>query len=305
MARRRFQPLTTFGVPLRDAGVIIPSLGKQWYASSEHTGAFGTGRDYDHPFATAQAAIDAAVNTLGAGDLIFLAPGDYDEALTITSKSDLVIIGAGGRGNIAVAPSATDAVAITIEGTAATRCQDVTLINVGGEGNGTGGGLHVKGNVRRVRAIGCKFEGGAFAAKLESTAAGSVGDTILEDCELAWTTTALHVLASGAGDPVTQTYLRRSLLHNFTADGVLADGAFAVDLWIRDNLFANQEDGTEPTQYLDIDVASTTGIVTGNRFATTVFSTAKFAIASGVLFVGNYAEAEGPATGGGTSGRPD
>ena len=301
-ARIRIEPLIAFGVPLYGGGIALPSMGSQWFVSSEHTGAFGRGDSFDHPLATIQAAVDAAA----AGDMIFIAPGDYDEAVTITDADIIVYIGCGGRGNVAVVPSATDGVAITISGTAANRAQDITLINVGGEGNGTGGGLYVYGNIRRIRAIGCKFEGGAFATKLESTAAGSVGDTQFRDCEFAWTTTALHLTVSGAGDPVTNVYVKGCLFHNFTADGVLTSATFADGLWIDDNVFANQEGGTEPTQFLDIDDAGTTGFVCNNVFATTVFSTAKFAIAAGVIFANNVSQAENPSANvGGTSGRPD
>ena len=257
------------------------------------------GGSWAEAYATIQAAIDAA----SAGDRIYIAPGDYDEAVTI-SKNYLTLMGMGGRGSVAIAPSASNAIALSISGASA-RTKDVTLINIGGEGNGTGGGLRIFGDIRRIRAIACKFEGGAFGGKLESTAAGSVGDTRLIDCEFAWATTALHLTASGGGDPVTQTLLQNSLLHNFTADGVLTSVSHAADLWILDNTFANQEDGTEPTQYLDIDDASTTGLVSGNKFATTVLASAKLALASGVIFAGNFAQAEGPATGGGTAGRPD
>ena len=279
---------------------LLGQAGTVFYADTTNGSNSNSGRS----LADAKATIDAAEAAMADGDTLLVMPGDYDEAVTIT-HDNITIIGLGNRGAVAVAPSAVDAVAVTVTGTAAARTSNVTLINIGGEGNGTGGGLVVEGNIRRFRAFGCKFEGGAFAAKLNSTAAGSVGDTWLVDNEFAWATTGLHLSVTGGGDPVTQTYVKDNLFHNITADGVLADGSFSTDIWLRDNLFGAQEDGTEMTQYLDIDVASTTGLVTGNRFATTIFSTAKFGIAAGVLFVGNFAQAEGPATGGGTSGRPD
>lgn len=301
MARRRFDPLTVFGVPLSGGVLGIPCLGEQRYVSSEHTKGYGDGTSFDHPLATIQAAVNAA----SARDVIFIAPGNYDEAVTLTGKDDLVLIGGGGRGNVAIAPSASNAIALTIEGTSANRAQDITLINVGCEGNGTGGGLYLKGNIRRVRAYQCKLEGGAFAAKVESTAAGSVGDVWLDDVELAWATDGLILKTSGGGDPVTNLALRRSLIHNITTDCVRGEGTYQTNIQVYDNVFDNSEAGTQPTQFIDLAVASTTGIVTRNSFATTVIASTKFAIASGVLWVGNFCEAEGPATGGGTSGRPD
>lgn len=280
----------------------MPTKGKKFYVDAAK-GAGANAESWDTAVPTINAALVFVES--GRGDIIFVAPGDYDEAVSVV-KSDVMIYGTGNRGAVAVAPSATDGIAITVEGTAAARTSNVTFYNIGGEGNGTGGGLHVKGNIRRFRAYGCKFEGGAFGAKLESTAAGSVGDTIMRDCEYAWTTTALHLLASGGGDPVTQTYIYDSLFHNYTADGVLSTVAFAADLWLVGNVFANQEDATEPTQYLDIAVASTTGFVADNVFATTVFSTAKFAIAAGIIFANNISQAENPSAAvGGASGRPD
>jgi hypothetical protein len=257
------------------------------------------------------ASITHALALAKSNDQIFLAPGSYDEAVVITgadaegnARSNLMIVGQGGPGAAAIAPSASNAVAITVSGTAARRNSGVTLVNVGGEGNGTGGGLYVFGNIRRFRAFGCKFEGGAFAAKLESTAAGSVGDTKFVENEFAWTTTALSIVVSGGGDPVTQTLVQRNLFHNFVTDGIVNSGAHSTDLWVIENVFANQEDATEPTQYLDIDEANTTGLVAKNVFATTVMAAAKLAIAAGVIWAGNQVLAEGAATGGGTAGRP-
>ena len=236
--------------------------------------------------------VQAALNNLKDRDILMLGPGSYNEAVVWPVGLDnITVIGMGNRGDVGIAPSATDAKALTIEGTA-TRTQGITLINIGLEGNGTGGGLHVLGNIRRIRAIGCKFEGGAFAAKLESNAAGSVGDTILEDVELAWSTDALLIAVSGGGDPVTQTYLRNSLLHNYSSRGVRITDTFAADLWITKNTFARQEDGTQPTnEYIDADIASTTGFVAENSFATPTNAATKLAIAAGVIWGPNGTEA--------------
>lgn len=249
---------------------------------------------------TIQDAVDAA----DSGDVILIAPGSYDEAVTVTT-SGLTFLGVGNKGSIGIAPSATNAIAMTVDGTTGTRVSGITLVNVGLEGNGTGGGLYVKGDIRRFRAFNCKIEGGAFAVTLESTAEGDVADTILAGNEFCWTTTAVSIVVSGGGDPVTQTQIYGNMFHNYTTDGIVNSGAHSADLWIENNTFANQEDGTEPTQYLDIAVANTTGLVTNNRFATTILDATKLAIAAGVMWVGNYAQAEGPSTGGGTAGRPD
>lgn len=249
------------------------------------------GRSWDDAKATIQAAVDAAA----AGDRILIAPGDYVEAVTIT-KDNLTLIGVGGRGSVSVAPTASNATGILIDGTTASgRVEEVTLIDIGAAGVGTGVGLHVKGNIRRFTAKGCKFEaetGGASAsARLESTAAGSVGDSCFEDCEFAWGDTALHFKVSGGGDPVTQTRVRDCLFHNYATVGLNVDTTHTTDLWAEDCTFGRKEDGTEPTDYVLASVASTTGFFSGNRFATATNATGVLTIAAGVIWAANATEA--------------
>lgn len=253
-------------------------------------------RRYVNSGATIQAAIDAAA----AGDIILIEPGDYNEALSVT-KDNLTFIGLGPPGSVAVAPSAANAVAWTIDGTGAGgRVEEVALYNVGGEGNGTGGGLHLKGNIRRFRAQDCKFEGGAFGAKLESTGADplTVADTRFENCEFSWTTTGLHLSVTGAGDPVTQTFLRGCLFHNCSSEWILSDGAFTTGLWVRGCVFAREEDASAPVAgQLDVAVAGSEGIFANNYFALATMASATLVIAAGILWVGNVTEA-------GVGGRP-
>lgn len=247
-------------------------------------GTDGSNNNTGASWEAAKATIAAAITAASTGDTIYIAAGSYDEEVTI-AKAGLTLVGAANRGSVGIAPTATNATAMTI------NANGVTLVNVGCEGDGTGGGLHVEGNIRRFRAFGCKIEGGTFAAKLESTAAGSVGDTRFEDCEFAWTGTALHFVVSGAGDPVTQTYLRNCLFHNYTAAGINVDTVHTADLWVEDCFFARQEDGTEPTDYVLASVASTTGFFSGNRFATATNAAAVLTIAAGVIWAANATEA--------------
>lgn len=238
---------------------------------------------------TIQTAIDAAES----GDVIYIeANGDdtaFEEALTIT-KSNLTLVGIGGRGSVSIAPGG-NGVALTIDGSAARRT-DITLINLGLEGAGTGGGLHVKGNVRRVRAYGCKIEGGANALRLESTAAGAISDSLFQDCEICWSTDLVSIEATGGGDPVTQTRIKSCHLHNMSARGIHVDTVHTTDLWIDDCTVAGEEDGTLPTDELvKADVASTTGMISNCRFAIPTNAAADLAIAAGVLWVANMTEA--------------
>lgn len=233
----------------------------------------------DFRYDTVQAAVDDAT----AGDVIFLAPGSYDEAVTVSKG--LILVGVGRRGVVAIAPSATNATALTITG------DNVTIMNLGLEGDGTGGGLHLQGDVDRFRAYSSKIEGGTFAVKLESTAAGAVSDTVFEDCEFCWTGTAVHFVVSGGGDPVTQTRLKACLFHNYTAAAINVDTVHTADLWVTDCVFARQEDGTEPTDYVLASVASTSGFFARNVFATATNAATVLTIAAGVIWGPNGTEA--------------
>jgi len=236
-----------------------------WVDPVNGVNATNRGKARDNPFLTITYALSQAEG--GKDEVIYCEPGEYDEAVVI-SKAKMTIAGLGGRGAAFVVPSAANGVAIKVAGVS-----DVSLSNIGGEGNGTGGGLWVNASdkVRRVRARSCKFEGGAFAAKLQGTGPDAddltVSDTYLDDCELCWTETALHLVVTGAGDPVTQTFLRGCMLHNYSSRGVYVETSHADGLWILKNIFARQENSVEPTnEYVKADVAGTSGFMAGNHF---------------------------------------
>lgn len=260
-----------------------PFAGKNWYVG-EGTPTFAFNRTN-----TIQEMVDLMV----AGDIGFIGPGGYDEAVALpVGLSNVALFGAGNPGSVSIAPSAANAVPLTIEGSAAARSQGIRLVNVGLETNGTGTGLLVKGNIRRVLVQNCKIEGGATALNLQSTAAGSVADCKLIENELCWTETALLVSVSGGGDPVTQTLILRNLLHNYSSRGLYVPTVHSADLWVFENRFANQEDGSEPTnEFLSAAVASTTGLVERNTFANPTNEAAKLAIAAGVIWGPNGTEA--------------
>lgn len=277
-------------------GGVATLTGTRWYVDKTNGSSTYNGSAPDQAFATIAAGIAAAV----AGDQIILAPGSYDEQVTITT-SGITIIGAGNRGQVAVAPSGSNKVAITV-----TSASDVTLQNVGCEGDGTGGGLLVQGDSPRFRAYGCKLEGGAYAVKLLGNATASPADIRIVDCELCWATAGVSIDVSGGGDPVTQVLIEGNLFHNIVTAGVVNATAHTADIWVVGNVFAAQEDATETTKYLDIAVASTTGLVANNVFATTVLASSTLAIATGVFFLNNRTEREQPGTNAfATNGRPD
>lgn len=233
-------------------------------------------------------SINDALNFVesGRGDIIYIAEGGYNEIVTI-NKSDLTIVGLGGAGATYIAPSTTNAIAVTI-----TDSSDISFKNIGFEGNGTGGGLLISGDCSRVRVIDCKAEGGAFGIKLNSTAAGSVSDTRIINSEIAWTLVGIHFAVSGGGDPVTQTRIEGNLFHNNENDCILVDTVHSADIFVVSNTFSALEDGSAPSNtYIDASVTNTTGIVTKNSFAYATNSDSVFVIASGVKWVANATEA--------------
>lgn len=258
--------------PIVSRSLFLSDLISEQNAGTDRyvNGSTGAANNDGLSFGTAYLTIQAAVNAAAAGDRILIAPGDYAEAVTIT-KDNLTFIGQGSRGSVSVAPGG-NGIAWLIDGTtAAGRVEEVRFINIGGEGAGTGGGLHVKGNIRRLRFEACKFEGGAFGVKLESTAAGSVGDLVFRDCEFAWTTTGLSILSSGGGDPVTQVLVDYSWFHNCSADAIKSTVTAPANLWINATRFDDNEAGTAPTGlYIDAQVANTSGTVTGCSFPVAV-----------------------------------
>jgi pectin methylesterase-like acyl-CoA thioesterase len=283
--------ISSFGVPMVGGGGFPKAVGKYFFVDVA-TGANGnSGEDAQFPLATITAALAKVV--AGRGDVIYVAPGNYDESVVINSNmNDLIMVGLGTRGAAAIAPSTPNPVALTIDGVSA-RARDITIINMGCEGSGTGAGLRILGNTRVIRLHGCKIEGGDDALIIESNGAGvSVGDTRVEDCELAWTATAVHIKSTGGSNPVTQTYFRNCLLHNFSSRGIHVDTVHSPDLWVEKCSFARQEDGSAPTnEFVLASVASTTGLFTDNSFAHPTNASAKLAIATGVLWVANKTEA--------------
>jgi hypothetical protein len=292
MAGTHFSRVVSGGVPLPSAGGL-PSLGNHLIVDPGNVSDV-----YDRP---PYQTIQAAVNAASAGDVILIAPGEYDEDVTI-STAQLTIVGAGPRHSVRVTGIATGsggtATAMTVAG-----ASDVNLLNLNLEGRAGGGGLLTTGQIRRLQVTACKLHGGTNALEFRSASGAQVVDVRVEGCVLANATNGLNITYSG-GDAGHQIYVRDCLFQKIVTDCVVQNGA-THDITIQGSTFT-AVDGTEPTQFLDIDDVGTTGLVADNFFHTTVFSTAKFAIAAGVLFAGNVSQAENPSAGvGGTSGRPD
>jgi hypothetical protein len=92
MPRRRFDPLTVFGMPVEGGG-LIPTVGREWFVNTQHTGAFGTGRSFDRPLRTMAEAF-AKVATY---DKIYVKNGVYENLQTPYGVNDVSIIGVGNK----------------------------------------------------------------------------------------------------------------------------------------------------------------------------------------------------------------
>lgn len=289
---------------------LLGSTGSAWYVNPS------TGSDGNNDGKSLQTAFDTltyALTKVSAGDVIFLAPGQYDESALIVvpiALNNLTIVGLGGRGAAYIEPSTEDQSGLEW------RANDGTLINVGVAGEDETSAFALKVFGKRFRAYGCKFEGGlnqviigpATIAQQDAGTHEDAADGLFEDCEICWGTNGIVVTSSDYG-ACTQLRIKNCYFHNLTGDqldendaGVIGAGRNVI---VEGCIFGNDESNAAPTKYVDADSAGYTGALIGNKFVTTVHAASLIALAAGVLYVGNFAQAEGPATGGGTSGRPD
>jgi hypothetical protein len=239
----------------------------------------------------AKATITGALSAASAGDRIIVAPGDYDETVTIT-KDNITIIGAGPRASVAIAPTTTNANAIVVDGTTAGgRVEEVYLVNLNGDADGTGAGLYLKGNIRRFRAQGCKFEAAdttGKAVRLDNTSGVSVGDVILRDCEICWAQTGVSIEISAGGEQTTQLWIEDCLFHNLTANHIINATGSTAGVGIHGCRFLTLDDGTAPTgTYVDLRAGTTTGLISGCYFPAAI-NGGKVLVDTGVVVVGCY-----------------
>jgi hypothetical protein len=289
--------LDVAGVPTMGmAGIPIPSNGEVKFVSP--SGIDGNTGAYDSPYSTIQYAIDQSA----PGGVIVVSEGAYDEAVTIardggrlgTGLAGLTIVGLGGRGATFVETSTTNATALTND------CDDITIVNVGFAGDGTGAGVINTGS--RLRMYGCKLEGGAVAIQftlgtVAQDAAGTKGngaDCLLEDCETAWTTRGILLTCTDYG-AVTETFISNCYHHDHSAaaidESVGSGGSAAVlfqGLRINNCIFNDLEDGTAPTAFILLnDNNANAGIVTQCAFPSAINS-GKNLVSTALHWVSNY-----------------
>lgn len=239
------------------------------------------------------ATIQSVINSASSGDVILIAPGEYNEEVTIPATlSKLTIIGQGNRGAVFIAPASGNKTALT------NHADDVTLINVGCDGEGTGGGLVNTG--RRFRAYGCKFEGGANAiiatlgtdAQITAGTRGKGDDSLYEDCEIAWATNGVVLTSSDYG-AVTQAFFKRCYFHGLSASSFEEAGATAAvhfrGLLVEECVFGASDEETHalPTKWLSLnDDNANSGQVTRCSFPAAIDS-GKNLVSTAVLWIGN------------------
>lgn len=255
-----------------------------------------SGLSWDSALLTIQAAVDKVVAY--NGDRILVGPGSYDETVTVSmDQAGLVIVGCGNRGEVAIATETANAEAMLVRG------DDVTLINIG-VGADSGADYALKFTGDRFRAFGCKFEGadtagyavwaqvGTAAQKTAGTD-GTASDFLFDDCEFAWTDSGFICASSDYG-ATTQGVIRNSRFHNCTTVeiGELDTGAIGAvrNLLVDGCSFELAEDGTAPTDFIDLNSTGCTGVIQSCRFSSATHASATIQLASGVLYVANMAE---------------
>lgn len=256
--------------------------GNFWYVNASAASG-GDGKSWTSAFTTIQTAVTAA----SAGDIIYVAPGGYNETVTV-SKAKLALVGVGGRGSAFIEPSTAGAEGMQV------TADDVTLVNIGVAGDETSDYALNLNAVSRFRAFGCKFElgdGTSPAVLLNGTASDQCGDNLLYDCEFAWAGSGILADDSVYGY-VTQTQIRKCYFHNLATVGIgVASGGLWKNLEVTDCVFDNKEDGTAPTDYILLSNNGNTGIFSGNRFATATNDIAVLTIGTGLKWVTNATEA--------------
>lgn len=261
-------------------------------------------------FAGPNRTVQVAINQSVPGTVVVLAPGSYDEVVTIPrGAGPLFIVGQGPKGSVAIAPTAANSGAVV------NNSDDVTFVNVGMAAVGTG--IAIVNTGSRLRCYSCKLEnddgtGKAAQMTLNTTAEhnavprlkGNGADCLFEDCEFAWAASGLEMVCTSFG-AVTELQIVDSWFHDLDTNHIMetvgsggAAGVMYRTLKVQGCTFQRDEAGTEPAKYILLNGANTnTGIVNGNWF-TTALAGGKNLVSTALLWVSNYH------TGGISTGQP-
>jgi len=274
-------------------GALPLSFGSSWYVSPTGDNSLD-GQSAQTPKATWQAAINAA----SAGDIIYGAPGQYDEPAvpTVPFGKNLTLVGLGPRGSVYIEPSNED------QGGMVVNANDCALYNVGVAGEDTTSAVALTVTGARFRAYASKFEGGATQvligpgtdANVTAALTGNGADALFDDCEIAWGTKGIVLTGTDYGG-CTQTYIRNCRFHDLTAESigelVGSGGSAAVTFFglnVQGCVFEPSEDGSIPTKYISLNADNAnSGIVTGCQFPVALNS-GKNLVSTAVIWTGNF-----------------
>ncbi len=250
-----------------------------------------------HPnrYQTIQAAVTAAPD----GALILIAPGTYNETVTVPfAKSNLELVADGPKFSVKIKPTTAAAKAMVVDGW-----------NIGVEGIDfigqdtataavlvTGEQFHWK-NCRfennNNAGIGLHFKSKGLAAYEAGTAySASIGES-LGGNEYCWTAQGL-VFEAYSGLSATQVKVKGDTFRNNSANDIgeagTGDGGVPVkNVMVDDCIFAGNEDGSAPSDgFIHLDAAGDTGIVSNCTFAYATHEADVIKLAATVLPVCNH-----------------
>ncbi len=276
-----------------DQVTIGSGLAAKTYLLVDNVGAGGYG--------TIQDAVNAATSS---GDTILIAPGTYQEQVSVTNSaaSGLTIEGANSAGTVTVdAPTTLQETALsptsgnpidgifTVDGVS-----NVTISNIGIDGLGYGDGAHFAANQPGTGAEGPSLIGIAY---VDATGGAISGDTITNTDEndggfgdqrnfgifvVNNTTLAGDVPTQGEASTLNTITISNSTLSGFQKGGIVVEYA---DATISGNMLTGA--GDVDTAQNAIEVRESTGTVLNNIISDIGYSGTDTA-ATGVLAFDNY-----------------
>lgn len=273
----------TIGSSLRDVGIPFRD-GHYWFVDQTTGNDGNDGQGIDTPFATIQEAID----TSQSGDTIVIAPGSYDENLSVLSsrgKDYLTLIGwsPSGYARPDVVPTAGMALIVQAQGFV---CKHIRFA-----GAGVGGiGVQQMGN--GFLYDDCVFESSSnigfrlFPDANDSSFTASEGmvlNSLIRDC--AGGGISFENPGAPAGVGATDVIIQGCRFYGNTGNDIFDVQAGALYTVQRVLITGNQFLTKDPTSYIDLSAGAATnsGLISNNYFA---FSTAG-GLTNGEIILGN------------------
>ena len=248
----------------------------------------------DGDYETVQAAVDAA----SSGDVILIdqagAYGSnnaaaYSESVTMTNKDNISLVGIGPFASVRITAAAVTQSALTITG-----CRDINIVNLKLSGLTTGAGCYMDGtgDTRRIGFYRCQFTSGVDGYGVYSKCGTGQNAVIrFEDCIFSETGYGIFDQAVGGGNPTSQIIVQNCGFYYHTTWNIMVED-YGVNWNILNCWFGLEEDGTAPTGgFISHAATNSTGLVAGNFFSYATHEADVIALASEVLYAGNYTEA--------------